>query len=105
MNEILRVYGIRPVLELLDTNREVQKIYVQKKIKNENIIKIIKKAKERGVEIKSVPDYKLNKLTKKKHQGVFAISSPISFVNFENYLPTIYEKRRGPYFYFIRQNN
>jgi len=101
MSEILRVYGLRPVLELLDTNQEIQTIYVQKNLKNENIIKIKKKAKERGVEIKSVPDYKLNKLTKKKHQGVIAISSPISFVNFENYLPTIYEKGEVPIFVLL----
>ena len=30
MNKILTVYGIRPVLELLDTNQEIQSIYIQK---------------------------------------------------------------------------
>ena len=31
--------------------------------KTENIVKIIKRAKEKDIEIKFVPDYKLNKLT------------------------------------------
>ena len=101
MNQILKVYGIRPVLELLDTEQEIQKIYIQQNLTNENIIKIKKKADERNVEIKSVPNYKLNKLTKKKHQGVFAISSPISFVTFENYLPSIYEKGEVPIFVLL----
>ena len=101
MNKILTVYGIRPVLELLDTNQEIQRIYIQKNIKSENIIRIKKKANERYIEIKSVPIYKLNKLTNKNHQGVFAIASPISFVNFENYLPTIYEKGEVPIFVLL----
>ena len=50
MNKILNVYGLRPVLELLDTNQEIQKIYIQKKSKNENIVKIKKKAKEKEIE-------------------------------------------------------
>ena len=37
MNQILKVYGIRPVLELLDSKKEIQKIYIQKNIKNDNI--------------------------------------------------------------------
>lgn len=101
MTEILKIYGIRPVLELLDTKKEIQKIYIQKNIKNDNINLIKKKAKELDVELKFVPDYKLNKLTNKKHQGVFAITSPISFVNFENYLPSIFEKGETPIFILL----
>ena len=101
MSKILKIYGLRPVLELLETNQEIQKIYIQKNSRNENIIKIKKKAKEKDIEIKSVPDYKLNKLTNKKHQGALAITSPISFVDFENYLPTIYEKGEVPIFVLL----
>ncbi|MBG40090.1 MAG: 23S rRNA (guanosine(2251)-2'-O)-methyltransferase RlmB [Flavobacteriales bacterium] len=101
MNQVLKVYGIRPVLELLDTKKEIQKIYIQKNIKNDNIFLIKKKAKELDIELKFVPDYKLNKLTNKKHQGVFAISSPITFTNFENYLPSIFEKGEIPIFLLL----
>lgn len=97
----LRIYGIRPVIELLNSEKEVQKIYIQKKNKNETIQEIEKKAKEKGIEIKYTPVQKLNRLTKKNHQGVFAFCSPVSFVVFENYLPSIYEKGEVPVFFAL----
>ena len=39
--KILKVYGIRPVLELLDSGKEIQKIFIQKNIINNNILKIM----------------------------------------------------------------
>jgi len=98
---IMRVYGIRPIIELLDSEKEVQKIYIQKNLKNEGILDIEKKAKNRKIEIKYAPIQKLNRLTRKNHQGVFAFCSPISFVLFENYLPTIYEKGEVPVFFAL----
>ena len=97
----LRIYGIRPVSELLDSNKEIQKIYIQKNLKNDSILKIEKKAKNKNVEIKYIPPQKLNRLTKKNHQGIFAFCAPISFVVFENYLPQIYEKGEIPIFILL----
>ena len=97
-NVKMRIYGIRPVLELINSGKDIQKIYIQKNIKNEAILDIEHKAKEKRIEIKKVPIYKLNKLTRKNHQGVFAFSSPISFISFENFLPNIYEKGEVPLF-------
>ena len=65
---IMRVYGIRPIIELLDSEKEVQKIYIQKNLKNEAILDIEKKAKSRKIEIKYAPIQKLNRLTRKNHQ-------------------------------------
>ena len=70
-NNNLRIYGIRPIIELLESEKDVQKIYIQKKLKNELILDLIKKAKNKKIEIKYVPIQKLNRLTKKNHQGVF----------------------------------
>lgn len=100
-NNNLKIYGIRPIIELLNSEKEVQKIYIQKYLKNESIQEIEKKAKKKNIEIKHVPIQKINRLTRKNHQGVFAFCSPISFVVFENYLPNIYEKGEVPIFFAL----
>ena len=100
-NNQLKIYGIRPIIELLNSEKEIQKIYIQKKLQNESIQEIEKKAKNKNIEIKYVPIQKLNKLTRKNHQGVVAFCSPISFVVFENYLPNIYEKGEVPVFFAL----
>ena len=102
-NDNLRIYGIRPIIELLNSEKDVQKIYIQKNLKNESILELVKKAKNKNIELKYVPIQKLNRLTKKNHQGVFAFCSPISFVVFENYLPNIYEKGEIPVFFALDQ--
>ena len=100
-NNNLKIYGIRPIIELLKSEKEVQKIYIQKNLKNESIQEIEKKAKKKDIEIKYVPIQKINRLTRKNHQGVFAFCSPISFVVFENYLPSIYENGEIPVFFAL----
>ncbi len=102
-NDNLRIYGIRPIIELLKSEKDVQKIYIQKNLKNESILELVKKAKNKNIELKYVPIQKLNRLTKKNHQGVFAFCSPISFVVFENYLPNIYETGGIPVFFALDQ--
>jgi len=102
-NDNLRIYGIRPIIELLNSEKDVQKIYIQKNLKNESILELVKKAKNKNIELKYVPIQKLNRLTKKNHQGVFAFCSPIYFFVFENYLPNIYEKGEIPVFFALDQ--
>ena len=100
-NNKLRIYGIRPVIELLDSEREIQKIYIQKNIQHEKIKEIETKAKNKKIEIKYIPVQKLNRLTKKNHQGVFAFCSPITFIEFDNYLPQLFEKGESPIFFAL----
>ena len=100
-NNTLKIYGIRPIIELLNSEKDIQKIYIQKNLKSENIQEIEKKSKIKKIEIKYAPIQKLNRLTKKNHQGVFAFCSPISFIQFENYLPSIYESGEMPVFFAL----
>ena len=39
-NNTLKIYGIRPIIELLNSEKEIQKIYIQKNLKNEAIQEI-----------------------------------------------------------------
>ena len=72
------IYGVHPVLEALNSGKEVDRIFIVKG-RSENIDPIIEIAKSNGVTLKIVPVEKMNRLTKKKHQGVIAFLSPIVF--------------------------
>ncbi len=43
-----------------------------------------------------MPIEKLNRITRKNHQGVIAVISPITYQDIEDLLPTIYEKGETP---------
>ncbi|MDP7566864.1 MAG: 23S rRNA (guanosine(2251)-2'-O)-methyltransferase RlmB, partial [Flavobacteriales bacterium] len=48
------------------------------------------------INYKHVPLEKINRLTRKNHQGVFAFISPIDFHNIEDVVPSLYEQGKNP---------
>ena len=101
MDKNLKIYGIRPVLELIESGKEIDTIYLQKDLKLEWSNSIEKQAQHYNINIKIVPKYKLNRLTKKNHQGVVALSSSIVFQNFENLLSLIFNQGNFPLFILL----
>ena len=101
MNKKLNIYGIQPVLELINSGKQIDTIFLQKDINNEWTQAIKKKSKEYQINLKLVPKYKLNRLTTKNHQGVVAIASHVTFQNFENLLSLIFSNGEFPLFLLL----
>lgn len=91
-----RIFGIRPVIEAIDAGKTIDKLLIQKGLKGENIGELLGKVKAHNIPIQHVPVQKLNSLTRKNHQGVFAFLSPVEFDSIENVLPRIYEQGKNP---------
>ncbi|MAQ47250.1 MAG: 23S rRNA (guanosine(2251)-2'-O)-methyltransferase RlmB [Flavobacteriales bacterium] len=101
MGKQLYIYGIRPILELLNSGKEIDTIFLQKDIKSDWCSKIKKHSKEHGIGLKLVPKHKLNRLTRKNHQGVIAITAHIIYQNFENLLNFTFETGEFPLFLLL----
>lgn len=91
------VYGLRPVIEAVDSGKEVEKIFIQKGLRSENFSDLMNQIKETGIPYQFVPIEKLNRITRKNHQGVVAYISPIVFDNIEQIVPTIFEQGKVPF--------
>ena len=105
MDKKLNIYGIRPVEELINSGKEIDIIYLQKDIRTEWALSMKKKCKQQDINIKLVPKYKLNRLTKKNHQGVIAIASHVIFQNFENLLSEVFTQGNFPLFILLILKN
>lgn len=90
------IYGIRPVIEAIEEGLEIDRIYVQKGARGGVFQELWPYIKERGLPFKHVPIDKLNKLTRKNHQGVIAYVSAVPFARVEDILPSIWEKGETP---------
>lgn len=90
------IYGIHPVIEAIDSGKNIDKIYFQLGLHGENYKRIKKIIKKYRIPFQLVPKEKLRGLTLKNHQGVFAFISPIEFYNIDNLIPMIYEKGNNP---------
>lgn len=91
------VYGRNAVLELLKSNRDINKIFVERGEKHGSIKEIIAKAKEAGVIIAEVEKAKLERMTSENHQGVIAMVPPFDYCDIEDILDLAKEKGENPF--------
>ncbi|WP_293932904.1 23S rRNA (guanosine(2251)-2'-O)-methyltransferase RlmB [Sphingobacterium sp. UBA6645] len=90
------VFGIRAVMEAIDSGREIESLFVQRGLSGTLFAEFKALIKEHNIAYQQVPIEKLNRITKKNHQGIIAVISPIIYQNIEDFLPVIYEKGETP---------
>ncbi len=82
-----QVEGRNSVLELLESGRDINKIFVQSGEKHGSINKIIALAKERKIVISQIEKAKINQIAQtNNHQGVIAIVPPFNYCEVEDIL-------------------
>ena len=93
-----QVEGRNSVLELLESDRDINKILIAKGEKHGSINKIIAMAKERKIVIAEVERQKLNAISENNnHQGVIAIVPPFNYVEVEDILNEAKIKNEDPF--------
>lgn len=82
-----QVEGRNSVLELLESGKDINKLYIADGEKHGSIHKIIALAKERKVVINKVDKYKLDRMSQtENHQGVIAIVPPYEYCDVDDIL-------------------
>lgn len=95
------VFGIRAVMEAIDSGKEIESLFVQRGLSGPLFAEFKAMVKEYELSFQQVPIEKLNRITKKNHQGVIAVISPITYHNVEDILSEIYEKGETPLFIML----
>ncbi len=103
MDKETKLYGIRAVLEAIEANKSLEKIFLQKGLKGDLYFKLEKKIKEKNLSFSYVPVEKLNRLTINNHQGVVATISPISFFDLDELVTTVKNNKKDPIFIVLDQ--
>jgi 23S rRNA (guanosine2251-2'-O)-methyltransferase len=91
------VYGIHAVLEALDSGVELNKVLIQKDIRNTQMDTIINLCKKQKVPFQFVPRESSAFISSQNHQGVVAYVSPISYYKLEDLLPQLFEEGKVPF--------
>ena len=93
-----QVEGRNSVIELLESGRDINKIYITKGEKHGSINKIIALAKERKIIIVEVEKSKINQMAEtQNNQGVIAIVPPFDYCEIEDILNLANEKKELPF--------
>lgn len=93
-----KVEGRNAVIELLKSDRTINKIMIAKGEKQGSIYEIIKLAKEKRIVITEVDKAKLDTISETNHhQGVIAFASPIEYKTLDDILEIAKSKNEDPF--------
>jgi len=88
-NEDSKIFGIRAVIEAINSSKTINKVYIQKGLSGHLFSELSALLKKHTISSSYVPVEKLNTLTKhQNHQGVVASISAVDFHQLEDVLTT-----------------
>jgi len=91
------IYGYNPVLEAIKEGKEIEKLFLLNNMQQHRANELKHFAGEFKIPFQYVPKEKLNRFTRQNHQGVVGIISPISYIEIETFLPSIFESGKTPF--------
>jgi 23S rRNA (guanosine2251-2'-O)-methyltransferase len=90
------VYGIHPLIETIKAGKEIDKVFIQKGLHGEHSAELFALLRECDIHYQHVPVEKLNRITRKNHQGVVAFVSAITYHPIEEIVQSLFEKGENP---------
>lgn len=93
-----QVEGRNAVIELLESGRDINKIYIQSGEKHGSIFKIIEMAKENKVIVVEIDKKKMRQMAQtENYQGVIAIVPPFDYAEVEDILQEAENRKESPF--------
>ena len=80
------IFGIRAVMEAINAGLEIDRVLIKKGLEGGLYKEFFDLVRNRRIPFQFVPEEKINRLTRKNHQGVVAFISPVSFYKIEDLL-------------------
>ncbi|TPN81327.1 23S rRNA (guanosine(2251)-2'-O)-methyltransferase RlmB [Aquimarina algicola] len=103
MDNTSLIFGIRAIIEAIKAQKTIDKLFIQKGLHGDLSKELMQLVKKHGITFSIVPIEKLNRLTRKNHQGAIAYISPIDFYDFEELVINVIESGRTPLFLVLDQ--
>lgn len=91
------IYGIRAVMEAIEAGKEIDKIFIAKDLQGDLAAQLIGLARKMHIVMQRVPVERINRITRKNHQGVLAMMSAITYHRLDHLVPELYEAGLLPF--------
>lgn len=90
------VFGIRAVIEAIESGKQVDKVLMKKDLGGELARELLSVAREYNVPVQRVPVERINKVTRKNHQGVIAFMAAVDYYHVDDIVPALYDEGINP---------
>lgn len=91
------IFGIRAIIEAIRFGKQVDKILMKIGQNNELTQELTELIRENHIPVQRVPVERLDRITRKNHQGVIALMSPISFCQVEDVVAQVFDEGHMPF--------
>lgn len=95
------IFGVRAVIEAIQAGKEIDKILIKKDIQSDLARDLFAILKQTSIPIQRVPVERIDRITRKNHQGVVAFISPVTYQHTEDLVPFLFEQGKNPLFIML----
>lgn len=95
------IFGRNPVLEAIGAGKTVDKVLLLKTIRGPFEKEVRSLCKQFDIPLQYVPSHKLDKITRKNHQGIIGFASLIDYQSIDNVVPMLYEQGKVPLIFIL----
>lgn len=90
------IFGIHAVMEAIRACKPIDKVLLRRDFTGEQARELLATLRQYDILTQRVPMEKLNRVTRKNHQGVIAVMSAVGYVSLGQLVPMLYEDGRLP---------
>lgn len=101
MIENNQIFGIRAVIQACLSGKSIDKVLIQKGLQGVLFKELLTVLKEKNIQLQYVPAERLNRFSKKNHQGVVAFISNITYWKLEDLIDDAFKKSSSPVFVLL----
>lgn len=85
------IFGLHSVIEAVEAGKTIDKLFIKKDLNGELAQRLIKLARAHHIPVQRVPVEKLNRITRKNHQGVVAYVSAVAYHRLHSLVQSMFE--------------
>ena len=102
MKEKEMIFGIRAIIEAIESDKEIDKIILKKDLQSELSHELFEVLRSHPlIQVQRVPLERINKYTRKNHQGAIAFISSTHYQRVEDLVQNIFEEGKDPFFIIL----
>ncbi|MDE7443013.1 MAG: 23S rRNA (guanosine(2251)-2'-O)-methyltransferase RlmB [Muribaculaceae bacterium] len=91
------IFGIRAVIEAIEAGKDIDKVLIKKDFQGELAGELLNLLRVHRIPTQRVPVQRIDRITRKNHQGVVALLSAITYHRLDHLVPQLYEEGLLPF--------
>lgn len=95
------IIGRQPVIEAIQSGRQIDKILLQANASGDIIGKIRQLAKDHNIPVQVVPPEKLSSITRANHQGCIALAAVVRYMDLQQVIDLVVSSGEAPLFLML----